>query len=224
MSATKSTPDNLRGWVRPCKAYPSAWQRAELEAAGAGVIYEHNRDGETIAELIRSVVDGDTVLVTTAARLGYSYAAVGRAILAIHAKGAHVMETETKLRSDRPKQWLKADAAIQHELNRERRTLSEREAREFGARGGAARAEQAAITPKLMREMKAIWRDRNSHGTTAEACEAVRKLIAPRQASDRTIARWLGRRSKGGGGRPRKSVVELASEFVEATRPKRRKK
>lgn len=178
-----------------------------------------------MAELIRSVVDGDTVLVTTAARLGYTEAAVLRAVAAIHARGAHVMETTTGLRSDRPKPWLKAVAAIQPELNGERRTLTSAEAREFGSRGGQASAAKIEkITPKLRREMLAIWRDRNSYGTTAEACEVVRKLIAPRQASDRTIARWLGRRSKGGGGRPRKDLMQLASEFISEARPNGRKK
>lgn len=206
MAATKSTPDQLRGWVRPSRRYPADWQRSELTGVGAGVIYEHGHNGETVKELIRSLVAGDTVLVTTVARLGYSKSSVLDAVAAIHAKGAWVMETTTGRHSGRPKSWYAAVEAIQAELNGERRTLTSAEAREYGSRGGRASAARVEkISPKLRREMLAIWRDRNQYQTQPEACESVRKLLGERQASDRTIARWLGRRSKGGGGRPRKT-------------------
>lgn len=84
--------------------------------------------------------------------------------------------------------------------------------------------ERTPIDDHELDTMVAIWRDRNTYQTQPDACDAVRKLIAPRHASDRTIARWLGRRSKGGGGRPRKGVIELASEFIAEARPKGRKK
>lgn len=225
MSAELSTLDNLRGWIRQTKRYPAAEQRRRLEAAGCGAIYEHARDGETVAELVRSLVNGDTVVVTTLARLGYTAAAVLERVAEIHSKGAHVLVLNGGYRSDRPKSWYKAVETVQPELNGERRTLTSAEAREFGSRGGVVAAQRRPRFTRAQRaEMLAIWRDRATYETTADACDAVRALIAPRIASDRTIARWLGRRSKGGGGRPRKDLMQLASEFINEARPKGRKK
>lgn len=199
----------LRGWVRVSQGHTESKQRKLLAAQGCHTIYV---DGETtmaafIHALQKPLPGGppDIVLVSSLARLGNSRDAVKAAVLAIHDKGAVILEmTDPPRRSDNPNQLVSMMFDAADELAGERRRHSPEAQKKYSSKGGKARMKQIKAARAPMADARAAWRDLSFSTAEVLATDALAGW------SVRTAYNAFGKRNTARGskvGRPRKPKV-----------------
>lgn len=161
MIDTKTSKHRIRGFVRVSTRHGLKMQLEALEP-NCGHIY-HADGGDGLSDLLNSLRRGDTVLVTTLARLASSRDGIAEALFAIHAKRAAVVETSTNRRSDSGDDGWQMMADAVAELSGDSRALPSRLASRYGKLSGknkrAARLAEA--------EAKREWFDVRNTTTTA---------------------------------------------------------
>lgn len=145
------------GWARGSRHHPEPKQVADLEQAGAYPIYRASE--HDIADVIRSLLPGDTVLMTTLGRIAPNRGELREALADINSKKAFVRELSTGRSTKNA-----AEAAVMAvdaitELTGDARALTRKQAREYGSKGGKANAKRIARERDRMSnaEAKAIW-------------------------------------------------------------------
>lgn len=190
-----SSKPRIVGYIRPSIRHKAGEQRRALETAGADPIYEEGKNGETWAAVLRSLRKGDTVAVTSLARLGGTRATVREALADIERRGAKLLIVGHGLDIHIPS----ADAGLgcADELSDDRRRFTPAEAKR--AADKSWRNRRVERTSKA--EALEIWQDTKRYPTAAEA------LAHPKMAGWRpeAAAKVLkARYPERPGGRPRK--------------------
>lgn len=161
MSTLKTDRHRIRGFIRVSTRHGLKMQ---TEALGphCGVVYHHDQ-GDGLADLLASLRRGDTVLVTSLARLTSSRDGIAEALRTIHAKKAAVVETSTNRRSDNGDDaWqMMADAVA--ELSGDSRALPSRLASRYGKLSGKTKRAARLAEAEAKRE----WFDVRNSTTTA---------------------------------------------------------
>lgn len=199
-------PDHVRGWIRASRRQPEGPQRKLIEAAGCTAIYAHGEDKleHLIADLKSAKGRAPTVvLVRTIARLTSYWADLNGAIKAIHAAGSSVLELDTGRCSNVPDELQDMLFAARDEYGRDARALTPRQAKTFGAKGGAATKKKREASRAPIADARLAWLG-NPHLTNDE----VRALPAMEGWTEASSYRHFGGRNRGIAlriGRPRKN-------------------
>lgn len=129
-------------------------QRKMLIEAGVDAMAIYDDAEQSLDTLIKALRVGDTVAVTTAGRLASDRATFKRAEAAIRARRAAILETTTGRRSDNPADIAAMVLAAVDEIASHGKVHGPKAAKEYGSRGGKARAEkiEQARTPKHIAE------------------------------------------------------------------------
>lgn len=199
--------EKVRGWVRPSRRHPEAPQVKALRAAGCGAVYVAGRD-VAISDFVRGLRKpknggaGDVVLVTTLARLASSRDELNDALRAIRARGAVIVETTTGRTSSSPDDLQAMIFDAVHEIATDRRALTRKQAKAFGALGGKAKGKAAQEDRTPVTKARAAW-----HGNNHMSNDEVLRLPEMRGWTEASAYRHLGKRNRMLGvrvGRPRK--------------------
>lgn len=153
------------GYVRGYIRHPEKPQEDELVKAGATVIYREGRDAETFAECARALQRGDTLKVTSLARLGPTRDDLRRNVLAVLKRKAVIVETRTGRRTDNAESALLMLLDAVDELSQDRRAYTPTEAKKAARKRWAEKRGERA--PRAAAEK--IWKDTERYKTIAEA-------------------------------------------------------
>lgn len=190
-----SSKPRIVGYIRPSIRHKAGEQRRALEAAGADPIYEEGRNGETWAAVLRSLRNGDTVAVTSLARLGGTRAAVREALADIGRRGAKLLIVGHGLDVHIPS----ADAGLgcADELSDDRRRFTPSEAKR--AADKSWRSRRADRTPNAV--ALGPWQNTKRFPMADEALDQPEMAGWTRDRAQKVLGpRYPGRP----GGRPRK--------------------
>lgn len=154
-----------RGHIRVAKGFPEGPQQAALEKAGVTIFYKNDVDAA-----IKSVRKGEALYVVGLAGLAASKDGIKAATKALHAKGAWATDAATGRKSNGVDA---VDLSMEAAVALSRANLGGAKfAREFGRKGGHAKAKnrEGKRTPTDI--AKRIWLDK-SISTNAEALEKI---------------------------------------------------
>lgn len=160
---------NRCGWVRGSRHYGEAAQIETLKAHKVHPIYTASE--HTVADMVRTLLDGDQVWVTTLGRLATTRRELGPALRAIEAKGAYIVEAATGRHSNKRDDVRDMVLDAADEIARDARALPRKLAQKFGALGGKASAKKRAAENGRMpkAEARGFWKDTSI--TNEEALE-----------------------------------------------------
>lgn len=150
----------LRGWVRASTRKSDNAQRAALAAVGCTALYIHGEDA--FDDLVKELRRGETVCVTSMARISSHRADLAPARRAVHAKGAVIWEVPPlDRRSDNADHAADMVADAVSELTGDARTLTSKDAKRNGSKGGKIKGKNAAKSRTSIAEAKSVWYDPN---------------------------------------------------------------
>jgi hypothetical protein len=151
----------LRGWIRASTRKSEKAQREALAAVGCTALYIHGED--TFDELVKELRKGETVCVTSMARISSHRADLAPARRAVHAKGAVIWEVPPlDRRSDNADHAADMIADAVSELTGDARTLTRKDAKRNGAKGGKNKGKNAMRARTSITEAKSVWYDRKA--------------------------------------------------------------
>lgn len=148
----------LRGWIRASTRKSENAQRAALAAVGCTALYIHGED--TFDDLVKELRRGETVCVTSMARISSHRVELAPARRAVHAKGAVIWEVPPlDRRSDNADHAADMIADAVSELTGDARTLTSKDAKRNGSKGGKIKGKNAAKARTPVAEAKSVWYD-----------------------------------------------------------------
>lgn len=157
-----------RGYVRPSIRHKPDAQHRALEEAGAGVVYEEGRKGETWGALVKSLRRGDVVLVTSLARIASNRADLRIALADIAARGATLLEVSTGRRiTAECVESAIASLEAADELAQDRRAFSSRQATKAAQKRWAKAERDRERTPKHLAII--VWRNTDEFPLESQA-------------------------------------------------------
>lgn len=187
---------NLRGYVRNSIRHSANGQRKRLEAAGVSVIYEEGVGGEDWSAFARALRKGDTVAVTSLARVAGTRDGIRAALDDVFAKGCVLVEVDHSRRTDVPKELYSMVLDAVDELSGDRKAFTPAEARR--AANKRWKDQRAERTPKDV--ARRAWFDTARYRLIPQALAS-----ADMQGwTEREAYRAFGKRGNGLGGRPPK--------------------
>jgi hypothetical protein len=150
----------LRGWIRASTRKSENAQRAALAAVGCTALYIHGDD--VFDDLVKDLRKGETVCVTSMARISSHRVDLAPARRAVHDKGAVIWEVPPlDRRSDNADHAADMIADAVSELTGDARTLTSKDAERNGRKGGKSKGKSAAAARTSIAEAKSIWYDPN---------------------------------------------------------------
>jgi DNA invertase Pin-like site-specific DNA recombinase len=162
------------GLISGSRMFPAAAQKAEVEAAGVGRLYERN--GEKIDDVIKGIRAGNTLVIAGLYALGLNRADVFYALEKLAAKRITVERARDGSRADTGSMaWYVEDMGS---IAGAARVKSRSEARKRGAKGGRPPIEKPMSDEAMLR----IWR---KHGlSTGRRADLIGLPV-------RQVYRWL---------------------------------
>ena len=187
---------NRRGFVRNSIRHPASGQRKRLEAAGISVIYEDGVGGEDWDAFARALRKGDTVAVTSLARVAGTRDGIRAALDDVFRIGCVLVEVDKDRRSDKPEMLYSMVLDAVDELSGDRKAFTPAEARK--AANKRWKDQRVERTPKKQAER--VWLNWQRYRLISDA------LASPDMQgwTAREAYRAFGKRGSGLGGRPPK--------------------
>lgn len=156
-------PVQIRAYVRPSRRHGQREQHAALVAAGIApdLIYTEGK-AETIADCLKSLMEGDTLAVTTLGRIHNRRAGIVAVLGELAARHVTIWEVSTgrKIKAGPMLDALVCAVEALDELANDQRRMTPREAR---------RAAEIRHSRTPTPTARAIWEDTKKYPTIAEA-------------------------------------------------------
>lgn len=143
----------LRGYALQSRRSAASSQEQALRDAGVTVVYLEGRSAETFDALLASLRRGDALAVVRLADLAINRKQLRKRVEAVHEKGCHIVETDTKRDSRKHALQMVFDATEM--LTHAGKGHNSERASKYGAMGGRPPKKRTMATA----DAKIVWFD-----------------------------------------------------------------